>query len=188
MDRGRGRVRVRVRRPTAKIDATPASFCRPRRRLHVLDAAQREEEPRERTRGRPGSTPPAASIMMGITKKPAPTTETAMMAQASRRPGGTAPAPLLHRWYWLSLSSSSGVPPAQRGAAPRRPSCCRTSLFSFSGRWFLASVLGPISSRATHEFRRGRKPGTLRRLPLQLYLVISYYDYNRYFPRGNARE
>ena len=49
--------------------------------LHVLDAAQREEEPRERTRGRPGSTPPAASIMMGITKKPAPTAETAMMAQ-----------------------------------------------------------------------------------------------------------
>jgi len=81
MDRGRGRVRVRVRRPTAKIDAPPASFCRPRRRLHVLDAAQREEEPRERTRGRPGSTPPAASIMMGITKKPAPTAETAMMAQ-----------------------------------------------------------------------------------------------------------
>ena len=97
----------------------------PRARL----AAQREEEPRERTRGRPDSTPPVASIMMGITKKPAPTTETAMMAQASRRPGGTAPAPLLHRWYWLSLSSSSGVPPAQRGAAPRRPSCCRTSVF-----------------------------------------------------------
>eukprot|EP00964_Phaeocystis_antarctica_P025310 scaffold14219_cov59-Phaeocystis_antarctica.AAC.1 len=32
-----------------------------------------------------GSTPPAASMMVGITRKPAPTAETAMIAQASRQ-------------------------------------------------------------------------------------------------------
>ena len=65
---------------------------------------------------------------------------------------------------WVSSSGVRHVP-AQRGAAPRRPSCCLTSVFSYSGggAW-VATLTNPMKLANCRFFAKKRKYLQLIRL------------------------